>query len=137
MTALEQRIAIGEACGWKIHRSFMKGHKEKIGLVHLIQPDGNPAHPYPTFGDSGVWGILPDWTNDLNEMREAEKVLNNVQANEYVVQLHRIIFNTVVIPDVCNLVCYFRLLNATAAQRAEAFLRTIGKWTCDDCRLIK
>lgn len=53
---------------------------------------------------------------DLNAMHEAEKVLN--QDNLYIMALH--------IEGLCGRgEFYFR---ATARQRAEAFLRTLGKW---------
>jgi hypothetical protein len=59
----------------------------------------------------------PDWCNDLNAMHEAEKVLTDT--NMFVMAHH-----------IERLVSakgqhYF---HATARQRAEAFLRTLGKW---------
>lgn len=71
---------------------------------------------------------LPYYTYDLNAMHEAENTLSNVRGCEYAVWLHKLILGTTVIEEVCNLTCYFRTLHATAAQRAEAFLKTIGKW---------
>lgn len=59
---------------------------------------------------------LWDWCNDLNAMNQAEKVLN--QDNLYIMALH--------IEGLCGRgEFYFR---ATARQRAEAFLRVLGKW---------
>lgn len=60
---------------------------------------------------------LWDWCNDLNAMHEAEKTL--ADANMFVMAHH-----------IERLVSahgqhYF---HATARQRAEAFLRTLGKW---------
>ena len=58
----------------------------------------------------------PNYCSDLNAMHEAEKVLN--QDNLYIMALH--------IEGLCGRgEFYFR---ATARQRAEAFLRTLGKW---------
>jgi transcriptional regulator of NAD metabolism len=62
-------------------------------------------------------------------MHEAEKVLTPEQQQTYVDHL----------ADVCEVYidhdvggwgdfCAFAVFHATAAQRAEAFLRTIGKW---------
>jgi hypothetical protein len=59
---------------------------------------------------------LPDYLNDLNAMHEAEKVLMPNQLTEYGSAL---------------MFCErreFAGIRATAAQRAEAFLKTINKW---------
>ena len=59
----------------------------------------------------------PDYCNDLNAMHEAEKVIcrkGKGQIAMYVHELHEIKVSW--------------LFLATAAQRAEAFLKTIGKW---------
>lgn len=58
------------------------------------------------------WDI-PDYCNDLNEMHEAEKVLTVKCFNDYVMELLDFIDEPIL---------------ATARQRAEAFLRTLGKW---------
>ena len=55
----------------------------------------------------------PDYLKDLNAMHEAEKVLNPEQLSEYYIQLAS---------------AMFRPFRASASQRAEAFLRTLGKW---------
>lgn len=71
--------------------------------------------------DSIVRGLIPDYPFDLNAMHEAEKVLIGDE------------------PENSELWCDFQTnlviacpaylsYHATAAQRAEAFLRTIGKW---------
>jgi hypothetical protein len=64
----------------------------------------------------------PDYLNNLNAMHEAEKMLTADQFEQY----------RWILWDICKQVrvkdwyrCY---LSSTAAQRAEAFLRTIGKW---------
>jgi hypothetical protein len=61
--------------------------------------------------------FTPDYLNDLNAIHEAEKVLNNVQRERYRTEL---VYSHA-----------GRDVFATAAQRAEAFLRTIGKWEDD------
>ena len=59
---------------------------------------------------------LWDWANDLNAMHEAEKVLMHADLLfEY--GMHISIDHK-----------YDCLLRATARQRAEAFLKTLGKW---------
>ncbi len=57
---------------------------------------------------------IPDYPNDLNAMHEAEKVL--ASRDEYVVLLRK----------ACG---GFNPVFATAAQRAEAFLKTLNLWT--------
>lgn len=60
---------------------------------------------------------LPDYLTDLNAMHEAEKVLTGHQWTDY----------ANVLTDIGP--CSRRgMIHATAAQRAEAFLRTVGKW---------
>jgi hypothetical protein len=57
--------------------------------------------------------VPPDYLNDLNAMHEAENVLNPEQLSECYIQLAS---------------AMFRPFRASASQRAEAFLRTLGKW---------
>lgn len=64
---------------------------------------------------------LPDYLNDLNAMHEAEKVLTERQRLFYQVWLMKIQK-----ADYQGGSWY--AIHAAAAQRAEAFLRTIGKW---------
>jgi len=61
--------------------------------------------------------LPPDYLNDLNAMHDAEKRLeaeDNHAYGCYCSDLYEEHGNTV---------------SLTAAQRAEAFLRTVGKWT--------
>jgi hypothetical protein len=98
MTDEQQRIAIAEACGWT----------RKKGMRAWNRPNNNG------------WDCLeqlPYYTNDLNAMHEAEKVLTAEQRRSYV----NFIFNLPVSECESNTF-------ATAAQRAKAFLRAIGKW---------
>ena len=105
MTPEAQRIAIAEACPdkveWHDGEPFWKGLWSSIG-------EGNE------------WLAKFDPLNDLNAMREAEKVLSVEQKYKYVCILREMVTG-VTMPEYG---CTF----ATAEQRAEAFLRTIGKW---------
>ena len=104
MNPEQQRVAIAEACGWlKVH-----GHS--------------------------VAGI-PDYLNDLNAMHDAEETLDASQCAEYARQLmkHHPTYCVTVLDNrfaPTEEIAYetYQLLHATASQRAEAFLRTIGKW---------
>lgn len=96
----EQRIAIAEACGWKPYQ-FGSGWTQGASQMDI--------GPKP----------LPDYLNDLNEMHEAEKVLTDNQKCNYTAYLQNM---------VKSFLGEFNLVHATASQRAEAFLKTIGKW---------
>ena len=68
------------------------------------------------------WLELPNYTEDLNAMHEAEKVLR-VAPDTY--QPGGRGHYAQLLDEVCG---SDGKAFATAAQRAEAFLRTIGKW---------
>jgi hypothetical protein len=71
----------------------------------IVIPPNSPHSVQPL-------STIPDYLNDLNAMHEAEKVLTNYQKF-----LQK--------PDsYCTLVS----VTSTAAQRAEAFLRTLNLW---------
>ena len=101
----EQHIEIATSCGWK------------------VEPSGHKRHPYVLckYGKEiewsdrfdKIWDAIPDYLNDLNAMHEAEKTLDDKQRLLYLRHLTQL-------PN------YGRC--ATAAQRAEAYLRTTGKW---------
>jgi hypothetical protein len=74
------------------------------------------------YRDPEAWHPLPDYLNDLNAMHEAEKVLSRGQNYNQSRGFGR--YKTA-LAEVCD---EQHPIDATAAQRAEAFLRTIGKW---------
>ena len=72
--------------------------------------------------DSIVRGLIPDYPFDLNAMHEAEKIIPRQLFHVDYWQkgygrFQQILSSLTITP-----------YSATAAQRAEAFLRTIGKW---------
>jgi hypothetical protein len=67
-----------------------------------------------------VAGFTPDYLNDLNAMHEAEATLRFDDRNHYIDRLGETYHDS------------WEFCTATAAQRAEAFLRTIGKWEDDE-----
>lgn len=107
MTEEAQRIAIAEACGW----------------TDIHQPT-DKWRPLRGFAN-GKLGVVPDYLHDLNAMHEAEKTLGDMQIKNYVAILTNRSF--VQDGDITRIRCW-EALHATAAQRAEAFLRVIGKW---------
>ena len=93
-------------------------------------PDGGW---YPDNGLRVGTQAIPDYCGDLNAMHEAEKVMGYDDRLNYPAQLFDVVCRTSgewqkvfnkIHPDAWA-------LQASAAQRAEAFLRTIGKWEND------
>lgn len=125
MNPEKQRIAIAEACGWTAIEDI-------DGFWRAVDASG-----YVTtdlwISESNVWSAgMPDYLNDLNAMRGASDTLNDDQQWQFVQHLNEI---TRIKHDsdsddwfIHRTDWIWRMLNATAAQRAEAFLRTIGKW---------
>jgi hypothetical protein len=67
---------------------------------------------------------IPDYPFDLNAMHEVEKVLTDDQWPIYRDEIRLVVLGPIrMVSDWCK-----SDIHATAAQRAEAFLRTIGKW---------
>ena len=67
--------------------------------------------------DSIYRDLIPDYLNDLNAMQQVQEVLKGGMRSTYDAEL--------------TLICsrdYNFIWESTASQRAEAFLRTIGKW---------
>ena len=113
MTPEQQRIAIAQSCGYKDVATRMTE-----GTIRVTT-----GFKHHTFDEE-----IPDYLNDLNAMHEAEKTLWEIDWN------NRHVFND-------NLANTLKgrtvnrnewdaetLLDSTAAQRAEAFIRTTGKW---------
>lgn len=108
MTPEKQRIAIAKACGY---------FHAKRGVDVWYERDGGHV----------VFGDLPDYLNDLNAMHEAEKMLTSAQIMDYGNRLMDVA-QARGVDGKNQWLNIWALYHATAAQRAEAFLRTIGKW---------
>ena len=103
-----QRIAIAKACG-EINPRYTE----------------NGAWIASTNTTDGIeWGThgLPDYLKDLNAMHKAEQVLDREQRNRYINVLDEMFeYDDPAAHD-------FEWCCATAAQRAEAFLKTLNLW---------
>lgn len=113
MSPESQRIAIAEYCGYKLHE---RG---------ITAPSGtfSPRYAMP------VISLLPDYLNDLNEIHKAEKILNRSQWGDYCFWLTETIDISQPVPHASQTAEErFLTLHATASQKAEALLRTIGRW---------
>ena len=123
MTPEQQRIAIAEACGWTRVKT----------VVAYIRSEPFDDWTGPDGYHHGITGpMISDYPNDLNAMHEAEKMLKWEQRKQY----HDLL------ADIAGFSCceadtqeetYLdwncRICHATAAQRAEAFLKTLNLWT--------
>lgn len=98
MTNEQINTSIAEACGWEDVDACTCPEICLIGL----SPHGNYMH-------------VPNYCADLNAMHEVEEALKGVQFAAY----------AAILGDVDGSLFGIR---ATARQRAEAFLRTLGKW---------
>jgi len=111
----EQRIAIAEACGWNSLGLDAEQVEWWIELPKEVIPKISyderirlrRLHP-------------PDYLNDLNAMHEAEKTLRLQTIKTYVNWLWQVMDSS----DEALI----GTIHATASQRAEAFLRTLGLW---------
>ena len=115
----KQRIAIAEACGWKMHDhpdclAKKEGWVSRGWETWVMNPSGLLVFKHD----------IPNYLNDLNAMHQAEKVLTKNKSMEYAFRLADswILNGEDKQPDLVRGFC------ATAAERAEAFLKTIGKW---------
>ena len=102
MSPEAQRIAIAEACGYT----------QGIGM-HGLEWWTN---------SEGVHDEPPDYLADLNAMHEAEEVMTEMQRCDYSSHLYDLACKHQEVTE------KWRYLSMAAAQRAEALLRTLGKW---------
>lgn len=104
MTDEQINVAIAEACGWGC-------------LAPDVWHNGIVGYSKDTY--EIVRSRIPNYCADLNAMHEAEKMLGDQAIRrEYTHILSRIVNGGI----------RFDAIHATARQRAEAFLRTIGRW---------
>jgi len=117
MTPEAQRIAIAEACGWK----RVTGESVQCPAYAFILIDPNNFQVAWTHSSvTALTKYLPDYLNDLNAMHEAEKILTHKQRIDHMEWLG------MCSDDYGSEVWAY--VHADAAQRADALLRTIGRW---------
>jgi hypothetical protein len=109
MSPEAQRITIAKACGYKYGNVF-----GGYGFIKY-----------------GKQVSAPDYLNDLNAMHEAEKVLDESKQRIFLDMLDELVphGNGISVEGyVAHTNAMFQFVHATAAQRAEAFLRTLNLW---------
>lgn len=100
MTKEEQCIEIAKLCGWEFKQCS----------------DGTGPEWHRPDGSVDLCGNIPRYAYDLNAMHEAEEGLEPVERFQYENWLAALRANSAFTSS------------CTAAQRAEAFLRTHDKW---------
>ena len=117
MTDNEIGIAVSEVVGWQDVVAF---GKEAIGL-----PPGFTEDQCPEGADE----LIPDYTNDLNAMAEAKRILLTTWElqDRFLMNLYNVFAEH---PDGFRDSAQVLALK-TAKDEAVALLRTIGKWKED------
>lgn len=107
MSEEEINVAIAECCGWDTDP--VEAHPWTSRGQWVIKPWDGKRELYSKIMN------MPNYCGDLNAMHEAEKLLRPPFWKDYSIwQIY---------------IDHFEEdPHATAAQRAEAFLRTLGKW---------
>lgn len=122
MSPEKQRIVLAEYCGWKKEYTFVSQDLGSGGeeIQAWISPSGETSCVK-----------IPDYLGDLNAINEVEKKI--LDWYDYLSKLQDVVQRDVGIGK------HDRnfdedygwagaMINATAVQRAEAFLKTVGKW---------
>ena len=117
MTQEKQRIAIGIACGL-------------INIAPVVVRNVKYQGDDRTVGISSDSGWVPDYLGDLNACHEMEKVLDYEQCEAFSTTLADIVHAANREKDYAFPWAFARI-HATAPQRSEAFLRTLGLWEED------
>ena len=117
MSPEKQREAIARACGWE----FIPEWSGRDNVPRPVWKDPTGIARYPSNPRRALASELPDYLSDLNAMQEAEGTFSPEQLYEYVGKLWDMAWRLDQPIDEFS-TC------ATSAQRAEAFLRTLGLW---------
>lgn len=125
MNPQEINIAIAEYMGWKWYqgginpnRRFLRAPDYKAFLSCIVPWTGE------NIPVSESIPLHPNYYNDLNAMHEAESHLKNAEG--YQEQLHDVVKRNKHIFTIGD--AWWYQIHATAAQRAESFLKAIRKW---------
>ena len=107
-----QRTEIAKTCGWE-HANTLR---------HFPENNEDYLWWHPVEKTVSTFDNLPDYLNNLDDMHEAEKGLSDEQYEKYRQIVVQINFDSISpIRTMCP-------ITATAAQRAEAFLKTLNLW---------
>lgn len=130
MKVEQQNTIIAKLMGAKWVKSFNRQTPNKAVLVFVenLSLDYKDEIVYVNESDENFTKVIhahvPDYRNDLNAMHEVENLLLSDEKQIYWDYLF----------DHCDGTVFsrvedeYKMIRATAAKRAEAFLKTIGKW---------
>jgi hypothetical protein len=117
MTPEQQRIKIAEVCGlfriMPLRRTTRKGKPDPNGVRLWYCEEHH--------GGAATYAEVPNYPKDLNAMHESEKTLSENDRQKYLDILADA-------PRNDRYLTWADSVFATAAQKAEAFLRTINLW---------
>lgn len=128
MDKTQQRIKIAEACGYTEVKpiystyKFERGDATEPKLIGIMGKFPDPTNCQP-------W--LPDYLNDLNAMHSAWKEYFGFYSEEWLhahSHLKQVVSCFLGEDDMEDPYVASAIANATAEQRAEAFLRTLKLW---------
>jgi hypothetical protein len=105
MNEEKQRIKIAEAVGWKKLKDFSDS-----GWPLLLTPPEKPNKKW-------YLEAIPDYLNDLNAMHKALKLIGEIKGIDLCWHLNDM-----------GISGEWQILNATAEELAEAFLKTLNLW---------
>ena len=125
MDPIKQKIAIAKACGW----TPIDMGSLPTAWKHPDTPDNVDIGKKDVINSN----YLPDYLNDLNAIHEAVTQYDNFG---FQLSFHSYLVLVVHTPEEAakkseSRFAEFLVTNATAAQRAEAFLRTLNLWTTE------
>ena len=109
MNDVEINAAIAEVCGWKVKRGTRRGKFDPEGVCLWYEAEHH--------GGEATWKLVPDYCNDLNAMHKLESLY--IEMDEW--------WSTY-LGHIGTQWSRQYVAHAPARQRAEAFLKTIGKW---------
>ena len=125
MTEQAQRVALAEWAGWKLSDDMEYCPYGAVFKTSINYPDCRR----PAFVKDGILcdaNGLPNYPNDLNAVHELEeKVKRDEQWDDYIEGLDAIVNLNIRMSRKFENWC---LAHATAPQRCEALLCTLGLW---------
>lgn len=132
MDEQEMNVATAEWCGWK----WWRCEELKTTSFHPESAVVVGAYKWTEIPRPENWRTIayygPKYASDLNAMHEVEKGLESPEyrGNEYAAHVEGILERDIlkIDPDCVPDVVGFEMIHASARQRDEALLRTVGLW---------